>query len=58
MLNDAGIHFEDLVLNRDYTEGAIRAMSGKSTVPQVFINGEYIGGSEELEAYMKKAKAA
>jgi glutaredoxin-like protein len=52
MLNDADIHYEELVLNRDYTEGAIRAMSGKSTVPQVFINGELIGGSEELEAYL------
>lgn len=54
MLNDAGIHYEELVLNRDYTEGAIRAMSGKSTVPQVFINGEHIGGSEELEQYLTK----
>ena len=63
MLNDAGIHYEELVLNRDYTEATIRAVSGKSTVPQVFINGEYIGGSEDLEAYLdkqevNKAKAA
>lgn len=54
MLNDAGINFEELVLNRDYTEATIRAVSGRSTVPQIFINGEYIGGSEELEAYMAR----
>ena len=58
MLNDAGIRFEELVLNRDYTEATLRAISGRSTVPQVFINGEYIGGSEEVEAYVGKAKAA
>ena len=52
MLHDAGIRFEELVLNRDYTEATIRAVSGRSTVPQVFINGEHIGGSEELEAYL------
>jgi glutaredoxin-like protein len=52
MLNDARISFEELVLNRDYTEATIRAVSGRSTVPQVFINGDYIGGSEELEHYL------
>jgi glutaredoxin-like protein len=58
MLHDAGIQFEELVLNRDYTEATIRAVSGMSTVPQVFINGEHIGGSEDLENYMEKVKAA
>jgi glutaredoxin-like protein len=58
LLHDAGIQFEELILNRDYTEATLRAVSGKSTVPQVFINGEYIGGSEELEQFMKQAKAA
>jgi len=52
ILNDAGIQFEELVLNRDYTEATIRAVSGRSTVPQVFINGQHIGGSEELQTYM------
>ncbi len=52
MLRDAGIDFEELVLNRDFSESTIRAVSGKSTAPQVFINGEYIGGSEEVAAYL------
>lgn len=55
MLHDAGIQFEELVLNRNYTEATIRAVSGRTTVPQVFINGEHIGGSEDLEAYLAKA---
>lgn len=58
MLRDAGIDFEELVLNRDFSESTIRAVSGESTVPQVFINGEYIGGSEAVEAYLNKAEKA
>ena len=59
MLHDAGIQFEELVLNRDYREAAIRAVSGRSTVPQVFINGVHIGGSEDLESYLaEQAKNA
>jgi glutaredoxin-like protein len=58
MLREAGIRFEELVLNRDYTEATLRAVAGRSTVPQVFINGDCIGGSEELEQYLNKAEAA
>jgi len=54
LLHDAAIEFEELVLNRDFSESTIRALSGSSSVPQVFINGERIGGSEELETYLAK----
>ena len=52
MLRDAGIEFDELVLNHDFRESTIRAISGKTTVPQIFIDGELIGGSEELEHYL------
>ena len=58
LLHDAGLHYEELVLNRDYTEATLRAVSGQPTVPQVFINGQHIGGSEALEAYLEVARAA
>ena len=29
----------------------IRAVSGRSTVPQVFIGGKHIGGADDLEKY-------
>ncbi len=51
-LNDAGIKYEELVLNRDYSEATLRAVSTTATVPQVFINGEHIGGAEALQTYM------
>ncbi|MDH5424650.1 MAG: glutathione peroxidase [Gammaproteobacteria bacterium] len=58
LLRDAGLPFEELVLNRDYTEATIRAVSGMSTVPQVFIDGDHIGGSEDLEQFLNKQQAA
>jgi len=58
MLNDAGIQYEELVLNRDYTESTLRAVAGISSVPQIFIDGDYVGGSESLEEYLSTDKAA
>lgn len=52
MLRDAGIQFDELVLNRDYGEVTLRAVAGASMVPQVFINGAHVGGSDDLEQYL------
>lgn len=52
LLHDAGIAFEELVLNRDFSESTIRAVSGKTSVPQIFINGDYIGGAEQLASWL------
>ena len=32
----------------------LRATSGKATTPQIFVDGEYIGGADELEKYLAK----
>ncbi len=53
LLNDAGIEFEELVLNRDYTDRTLRAVSTFTTYPQVFINGKLIGGSDDLEGWLQ-----
>ncbi len=53
MLKDAGLQYEELVLNRDYTEATLRAISGISSVPQIFIEGDYVGGADSLEDYLK-----
>ncbi|MEB4591054.1 glutathione peroxidase [Candidatus Thiothrix sp. Deng01] len=53
MLHDAGIDFDELVLNRDYKNQTLRAVAGVDMVPQVFVNGELIGGSDKLEAWLK-----
>lgn len=59
-LRNAGIQFETLQLNDEYTDRTLRAVSAESTVPQVFINGERIGGADELERWLasRQGKAA
>lgn len=52
LLQDRNIPYEELVLNRDYTGRALRAVSGVDMVPQVFIDGVHIGGSDKLEAWL------
>lgn len=54
MLKEAGYDYEELLLNRDYTDLTLRAVSNTSSVPQVFINGELIGGAEQLEKWLAK----
>lgn len=57
MLQDAGIEYEELELNRDYTDRSLRSIANASTVPQVFINGKRIGGSDDLEAWFNAGQA-
>lgn len=52
MLRDEGIEFEELELNREYTDRTLRAVTGGDMVPQVFVNGERVGGSTELETWL------
>lgn len=58
LLTDAGIEYEELVLNRDYTDMTLRAVSLQTTYPQVFINGKHIGGSDDLEAWLNDRAAS
>ena len=58
MLHDAGVQFDELMLNRDYSEVTLRAVAGASMVPQVFINGKHIGGSDDLEQYLGEHERA
>ncbi len=58
LLRDADIEFEELVLNKDYTDRSLRAISGTETVPQIFVNGEHIGDSESLEVWLGERVAA
>ena len=57
LLHDADLDFEELMLNDDYSDQTLRAVSGKTTFPQIFIDGEHIGGADDLEALLKKSKS-
>lgn len=53
LLEDHGLQYEEITLNRQVTTKTLKAVSGAATTPQVFIDGKLIGGSEALEAYLK-----
>ncbi|RJG50482.1 glutathione peroxidase [Motilimonas pumila] len=52
LLADKGLAYEEVVLGTDATSVSLKALTGRSTVPQVFIDGQHIGGSEELAAHL------
>lgn len=58
LLRDAGIEFEELVLNKDYTDRTLRAVSTEHTYPQVFIDGKLIGSSDSLASWLEEKRKA
>ncbi len=52
MLDDCDLDYEEIVLGKDITTRSLRAVTGATTVPQVFIDGKLIGSSEELAAHL------
>lgn len=58
VLKSAGIEFEELVLNTDFTDRSLRAVTGNASFPQVFISGEHIGGAEDLASWLETRQAA
>ena len=55
MLEDAGLDFEDRLLTSRDEVDSFQEEQGVETTPQIFVDGERIGGSEELEAYLETA---
>lgn len=51
LLQEKGFDYEEVVMGKDATFVSLKAISGRETVPQVFIGGNHIGGSDDLEAY-------
>ena len=53
MLKEKNMAYEEIVIGDTVSPATIRALSGKTGVPQIFIDGELIGGSSDLEEYLK-----
>lgn len=52
-LETAGIEYEEITISHSgVTSRTLRAIANADTVPQVFIEGKLIGGSEDLAAYL------
>jgi glutathione-dependent peroxiredoxin len=54
-LSEAGYDYAEVALPHTIRTKAVGAIAGAQTVPQVFINGRLIGGSEALEDFLRKA---
>lgn len=48
LLARKGMRFEEIVLGKDITTRSLQAVTGRATVPQVFIDGKHIGGADDL----------
>lgn len=52
LLDERGWRYEEIPAS----PRRLRAVSGKATTPQIFIDGRYVGGAEDLEAYLRDAR--
>ena len=52
MLEEAGYEVDDRILSSREEVDAFEEEQGVETTPQVFIDGERIGGSDDLERYL------
>jgi glutaredoxin len=52
MLEEAGYSVDDRLLTTRAEVDAFEADQGVSTTPQIFIEGERVGGSEDLERFL------
>jgi len=55
LLRELGYDYAEIALEHKTRSRAVGAITGRATVPQVFINGRHIGGWEELERWAKRA---
>src|SRR3990170_656362 len=55
LLKELGYNYAEVSLDNSERSRVVGAITGRGTVPQVFVNGRHIGGLEELERWSKKA---
>jgi peroxiredoxin/glutaredoxin len=54
LLDERGITVEAIYLGDELTMQGVKAASGASTVPQVFLGGALVGGADQLAAYLSQ----
>lgn len=56
LLDKKGVRYEDVDLleHPDRREEMVERAGGRTTVPQIFIDGKHVGGSDELAALERK----
>ncbi|MFZ9035443.1 MAG: glutathione peroxidase [Francisellaceae bacterium] len=51
LLREKGLQFEEIILGENASVATLRAVTGRQSVPQVYIDGKHIGGADDLEKY-------
>jgi len=56
LLDKKGVQYEDVDLleHPDRRDEMVERAGGRTTVPQIFIDGKHVGGSDELAALERK----
>ncbi|HXC49645.1 MAG TPA: glutathione peroxidase [Candidatus Limnocylindrales bacterium] len=57
LLDAEGMPFHEIEISTAGGLGALRAVSGAVTVPQVFIDGVHVGSADDLERHVAKARS-
>ena len=58
LLDSKGVSFEefDVMMDQAKRDEMVERAGGRSTVPQIFIDGRHIGGSDDLHALDRAGK--
>jgi glutaredoxin-like protein len=55
LLKELGYEYAEVRLDHSDRSRIVGAITGRGTVPQIFINGEHVGGLDELQSWAQKA---
>ena len=52
LLNEKGVQYEERKIGKEWTkEQLLESVPNAKSVPQIYIDGQYIGGYKELRTY-------
>jgi glutaredoxin-like protein len=51
LLNDHKQGYEEVVIGHGASMRTVKALTNRQTVPQIYIDGQHIGGADDLEKY-------
>jgi glutathione-dependent peroxiredoxin len=54
LLKERGIAFDAVHLGEELTMQGVKAAAGQASVPQVFVDGQRVGGADQLEAFLAR----
>ena len=53
LLNDHHQGYEEVILGHGASMRTVKALTNRQTVPQIYIDGQHIGGADDLEEYYR-----